>query len=404
MKILLISTRFPLPPTRGQQVRSLEWLEALKEQELRLLCPEAPEADPTELIARIGPGLRIRCWADSLLRRFAATPRGLFRGWPLQESIFSTAMARAILRTMLCEEDPDLLIIQMVRCSWALETCREVAPEIPIIFDAIDAMGLHYSRRAERGAFGSIFSRIEARRCILREQGLASGADAVTAVSGRDLDFLQAPPEKSRVIPVAGRPTLLGDQPRDRKKLLLSGNLGYRPTIEGALYFARTIWPRLKEKFPDLTWDLAGARPPGSIRRLAKIEGIEVHANPESLAPFLARAGIAIAPMASGSGVPMKVLEAWAAGIPVIAHPWTLAGVEGKNKAALEAQTPEEWIEAIGCLLEDETERKRLVEEARSIWLKIYHPDAVAEAIRGMVRDTVVGAGAGSSRPEPEQG
>ena len=390
MKILLLSTRFPLPPRRGQQVRSLEWLEALKEHELRLLCPEAPDADPTELIARIGPGLRIRCWADSPLRRLLAAPRGMFRGQPLQESIFSTGMARAILRTMLGEEGLDLLIIQMVRCAWAMEICRKTAPDLPVLFDVIDAMGLHFGRRADQGGPTARLSRIEGNRCLRREKLLVDRADRVIAVARRDLDFLGVSPEKGRVIPVAGRVPGSPDQERDRMRLLLSGNLGYQPTVEGALWFARAVWPRLKKEFPGLSWVLAGARPPRAIRKLAALDGVEVHADPPSLAPFLAGAGIAIAPMASGSGVSMKILEAWAAGLPVVAHPWTLGGVEGDGRqAALQAETPGEWTEAIRRLLGDEELRSRLVEGGREIRQRVYHPDAVAAAIRESVRELV---------------
>lgn len=391
MKILLLGTRFPLPARRGQQVRSLEWLEALKNHELRLLCPESPEADPTELIARIGPGLRIRCWADSPLRRALAAPRGLLRGWPLQEAIFSTGMARAVLHTMLGEEGLDLLIIQMVRCSWALDICRECAPDLPVLFDAIDSMGLHYSRQGRGGGLGSVFSQIEAQRCQARERELTAQADFVTAVARRDLDYLQASPEKSRVIPVSGRSQTT---PPDRSvippRILLSGNLGYRPTVEGALWFARCVWPYVKREFPALQWDLAGARPPKQIQRLEKLDGIQVHPNPESLDPFLKKAGIAIAPMASGSGVPMKVLEAWAAGIPVVAHPWTLGGVEGEaSEAALEAETPEQWIQAIHLLMEDDEQRKRLVDKGQLLWKALYHPKAVADGILESVQNTI---------------
>jgi len=386
MKILLISTRFPLPPRRGQQVRSLEWLEALKGHELRLLCPEAPDAEPAELIARIGPGLRIRCWSDSMLRRLRAAPAALLRRHPLQEAIFETGMARAMLGSMLEEEGLDLVIIQMVRCAWAMEICRRRAPQLPVFFDAIDAMGLHFGRRAGGRGLMARLSGLEGRRCREREMRLASEADAVTAVSRRDLNFLEIPPEKGKVIPVAGRVRPIPDEKQAPPLLLLSGNLGYRPTVEGALFFARRVWPVLKQKHPALRWVLAGSRPPRAIRRLAGIEGVEVVADPEDLAPHFARALVAIAPMASGSGVPMKILEAWAAGLPVVAHPWAADGLEeGGNGALLKAGSTREWVDSVGRMIEDTELRNRLRERGREIWRRFYHPDAVAASIREAV-------------------
>jgi len=292
---------------------------------------------------------------------------------------------------MLGEEGLDLLIIQMVRCSWALDICRECAPGLPILFDAIDAMGLHYARQAAGGGLGSVISRIEARRCSARERELTAQADFVTAVARRDLDFLKAMPKKSRVIPVSGRSQT---PPPDRSvippRILLSGNLGYRPTVDGALWFARFVWPHVKREFPALQWDLAGARPPKQIQRLEKLDGIQVHPNPESLDPFLKNSGIAIAPMASGSGVPMKVLEAWAAGVPVVAHPWTLGGVGGGGAhAALKAEAPGEWIKAIHLLMENDEQRQQLIEKGQQVWKALYHPKAVADGILESVQATI---------------
>jgi len=386
MKILLVSTRFPLPPRRGQQVRSLEWLEALKEHELRLLCPEAPDADPAELIARIGPGLRIRCWSDSPLRRFLAAIPAFLRGHPLQEAIFETGMAKAMLGSMLEEGGLDLVIIQMVRCAWAMGICRRRAPHLPSFFDAIDAMGLHYGRRAESGGLSARISALEGKRCLERERQLAANADLVSAVSRRDLDFLGIPPEKGRVIPVSGRVRPIPDEKKESPALLLSGNLGYRPTVEGALFFARRVWPRVKAKYPASTWVLAGARPPTAIRRLGAIEGVEVVADPEDLAPFFARANLAVAPMASGSGVPMKILEAWAAGLPVVAHPWAAGGLEGGGSGALlKAEGAVDWVDCVSRVVEDTELRDSLRERGREIWRSFYHPDAVAASIREAV-------------------
>lgn len=387
MRILLLSSRFPLPARRGQQVRSIEWLEALREHDLRLLSPESPERiAPAELIGRIGPKLRIRCWADSLLRRLAVAPGGLLRGRPLQEAIFATPMARAMLRSALSEGDLDLLIIQMVRCAWAMEVCKEEAPDLPVLFDAIDGMSLHYSRWAEGAGWKSLPVRVEAKRCARREADLVKEASMVTAVARRDLDFLGVDDAKGRVIPVAGREMRGARRQASDPCLLLSGNLGYRPTVEGALYFSQKVWPRLKTEFSGLRWVLAGARPPRAIRRLSAEEGIEVFADPPGLEPFFAGADIALAPMSSGSGVAMKILEAWSAGVPVVADPWSLGGVEAPGRdAALQAGAPGEWVEAIRLLLGDPERCAHLVAKGREIWRRFYHPQVVAEVIRSCV-------------------
>jgi hypothetical protein len=135
---------------------------------------------------------------------------------------------------------------------------------------------------------------------------------------------------------------------------------------------------------------LAGARPAAAVRRLGQLPGIEVHADVDDLGPYLAAATIAIAPMASGSGVPMKVLEAWAAGLPVVAHPWSAAGLPADARDALAvADGADEWHRTVTRLVTDPSAAAGLAERGRELWRRSYHPErgtkraGLAAAIEG---------------------
>jgi glycosyltransferase involved in cell wall biosynthesis len=90
----------------------------------------------------------------------------------------------------------------------------------------------------------------------------------------------------------------------------------------------------------------------------------------------LASATLALAPLQCGSGVPIKVLEAWSAGTPVVASPWGAAGVDGEG--ALEvADAPEQWVETIGRLLDTPEQRSSLAAAARVKLQRLYSSEAV---------------------------
>jgi glycosyltransferase involved in cell wall biosynthesis len=130
------------------------------------------------------------------------------------------------------------------------------------------------------------------------------------------------------------------------------------------------------------------------VRRLARLPGVEVHGDVADLDPFLQRASVAIAPMASGSGVPMKVLEAWAAGLPVIAHPWTAAGVDAEARGALRvADGAGPWRDAVLELLSDPDVASQMSERGREVWRRRFHPERVAE----LLRETLLGMRDGGS-------
>jgi hypothetical protein len=265
----------------------------------------------------------------------------------------------------------------------------KVSPSLPVVFDSIDAMGLHFERAAEVAAPALAAAyRAEAKRCRRRERMLVTRARFSVAVSERDLAALGAPEERGRVIPVAGRPAVGSELPRTEPVVLLSGNLGYRPTVRGAEWFAREVWPCIHQRIPEARWILAGARPARAVRRLAELPGVEVHADVPDLGPFLQSARVAVAPMSSGSGVPMKVLEALAAGVPAVAHPRAAEGLSGEGgKAVAAPANAAEWVEELERLLTDSEAARDLGERGHALWQRVYRPERVAEQIRQVIAE-----------------
>ena len=176
--------------------------------------------------------------------------------------------------------------------------------------------------------------------------------------------------------------------------VLLSGNLGYLPTVAAAEFFADHVWPGVVRRIPGVRWVLAGARPHRRIRRLARRPGIDLHADVDDMGAYLARASVAIAPMATGSGVAMKVLEAWAAGVPVIAHPQVAAGLEtaGGTAGVAVAQNADDWLRGVTQLLTETETAVALAERGHAIWSANYSRERVRQAIRDAVVMTRVPA------------
>jgi len=385
MRILLIASRYPLPSWRGNQVRTIEWLEALDGHQRLLLCPRpALSASGT-----------VPCETQFFKRSHVARGRGLVRalttGRPLQEGLYDTPAARRAVAETSARWKPDIVVIQMVRCAWALEALTDSIPSCRVVFDAIDSMTLHFARAADAAAppLRSAL-RGEAARCRRLEKELVGAAHMTTAVSRRDLEALGTLPGCGRVVPVAGREIPGTVAPTEGSVVLLSGNLGYRPTVRGALWFAREIWPELRRRVPGVRWVLVGARPGAAVRRLGSLPGIEVHADVPDLAPYFAAARVAVAPMSTGSGVPMKVLEAMAAGLPVVADPWAAAGLEEPTAVAA-AGPAREWVTRLEHICTDAEAARQLARAGHDLWRRVYHPDRVAERIREAVEAAAEG-------------
>ena len=113
-----------------------------------------------------------------------------------------------------------------------------------------------------------------------------------------------------------------------RHHLVFVGGFRHPPNVDAVLWFAREVFPRIREVRPTLEFHCVGGDVPHEIERLADIPGVRIHGPVPDLQPLLAGARVSIAPLRYGAGVKGKVNQAMAHGLPVVA---TTAAVEGMH-------------------------------------------------------------------------
>ena len=141
MRLLLVTSRFPLPPWRGNQVRTIQWLEALAGHHVAVVCPSG---DPKQALAELAS--EVHTYDLGPFHQAAGVISAGARGWPVQEGLFAVPAARGALDRALVRGPWDLVVVQMVRCGWAADVLASAVPELPMLFDAIDSMALHFRR------------------------------------------------------------------------------------------------------------------------------------------------------------------------------------------------------------------------------------------------------------------
>ncbi|SPF44633.1 Glycosyl transferase, group 1 [Candidatus Sulfopaludibacter sp. SbA4] len=112
----------------------------------------------------------------------------------------------------------------------------------------------------------------------------------------------------------------------DEEAIVFSGNMEYHPNQSAVRFFRREVWPSLREQWPRLTWRLVGKNPEAVRQFTSGDPRIAVQGQVEDAVAELARARVAVVPLLAGSGTRLKILEAWAAGLPVVS---TTLGAEG---------------------------------------------------------------------------
>ena len=168
----------------------------------------------------------------------------------------------------------------------------------------------------------------------------------------------------------AGPPRPRGDGRSLHPTLLFVGALGYEPNDEAVTWFLRRVWPRLRH-VAGLDFDIVGAAPSPALRRLARRPGVRLHGFQPDLAPFYRRATLVVAPLHTGAGTRIKIIEAAMHGVPVVA---TTLAAEGlplhAGRHLWLADRPEDFARAILEALSHPRQRARFAHAARAAVLR----------------------------------
>jgi glycosyltransferase involved in cell wall biosynthesis len=178
-------------------------------------------------------------------------------------------------------------------------------------------------------------------------------------------------------------------------RLLFVANLGYFPNADAAELLAFRILPMLRQRGVDARLDIVGGGAPDELRAaLARArEGhVTVHGGVESVAACYAAADIAVAPLRAGGGTRIKILEAFAHGVPVVT---STLGAEGLDAVSgthlLTADDPAEFAMACQRLAADPALAASLVAHASELHRLRYTPARVDAKLAAIVSNIFEG-------------
>ena len=236
----------------------------------------------------------------------------------------------------------------------------------PAVADRIDCMALINWRQRGEGTWRERLRAVRAAAEYGRyERQVVRRLWATVVVGDDDARALRrlAGRGSVEVIPngvALGPPPVPGDE-GPLPTVIFSGVMAYSPNVGAVEFFATEVWRAVREALPTARFVIAGRNPTPAVTALAARPGIELRANVPDMPRTLREAWVAVAPMRSGAGIKNKVLEAWAAGKPVVMTSLAGNGLRLDTDArALVADEPAAIAALVVGLLRDEEERRRL--------------------------------------------
>jgi glycosyltransferase involved in cell wall biosynthesis/GT2 family glycosyltransferase len=343
--------------------------------ELGLLCLRAPAEATTDAAIRAAcrfvREVRRHGAGDGLAGQLHLATKilwGTASGRPSWATAFDSGEFRREVRRTLASWRPEIVQAEYhVMAQYLDEARRASVRSVATVYDP--GTGAAADRLAAGPPWMRPWLRLERDGWRSFEPDTLDLADVVVAFSDRDRTRLRADGVYADIRVIAPGlwlpPKSAGPQRDGDPVVLFAANFVHPPNLEAARFLARQVFPEVRRRISGARLVLAGSHPPASIRRLAD-DAIEVTGRLPSLSEQYARAAVVAAPLFSGGGIRVKVIEALAAGKAVVATPLAIEGLAMSGEPCLRiASGPTEFASAIVDLLADPSARRALESRAR---------------------------------------
>ncbi|MDQ8045540.1 MAG: glycosyltransferase, partial [Patulibacter sp.] len=363
--------------------------------------------DPVRALAdegiRLVPTPREESREREALRAFSRDPRLLARAAAIPFYGLQTEMLAGGMRAAIAREAAAGVDVVTVEHDIGAALIDGVPAALPRALTLENITPAYYRTRAAEatGAKRAAY-RWQARTTARYLRDRLPRFDALIAVSPDDAALLDA----SRLPPIhvvangtdVAEPLLPpvdGAAPR----LLFTGTMSHPPNRDGILWFAREVWPGLAAAHPELRLDVVGRAPVPAVVALGETDDrIEVTGGVPSMVPYYERATITIAPIFSGGGTRLKVLDALAAGRPLVT---STIGCEGiavtDGQDVLVADEPAAFAASITRLLDAPGDRAALARAGRQLVEERYDWNTLGAHLGDVLADVVARRGAAAS-------
>ena len=280
----------------------------------------------------------------------------------------------------------DIVQLEYTAMSVYWKVIRRLAPEISLVLDELDISYVALQRLAETDSARRSALAPQIRRMIGFEQQLWKECDAILTMSEVDRQRVgqSVPLSKVSSIPNGVDPGFFDFRPRipDGERILFLGNLRHPPNIAGLRFLLEQVWPKLRQSRPGVRLDVVGAESEPSLVDQMSQTGVDYHGYVSDVRPLLQRASLMVVPIFSGSGTRLKVLEAFAAGLPVVSTSMGCEGIEvEEGKHVRLAESPQQFVETIVSLLNRPEEGRQLAQEARILVINRYDWKTIARQL-----------------------
>lgn len=381
MKILFISEKIPYPLDTGGNIRTYHILHGLSEAHDITLATTIDSRRQHELIRHLEPMCKKVIAANSgnkgRIQLAKDVLSGLFSATPVVVARHYCHDLQLNLQRLLSEQHFDVVHFNHLDAAAYMNL---VPKSIPTVLDEHNIVSnqVKTAARTEANILKRAYMNLQIAKTVRYERNTAEKMSLCMVCSDADKAALAKMARKTRIAVIPngvdigyfdscqqGPNSLL----RSANNLVFVGTLDYGPCEAAVYFFSTEILPRILSEIPDIIFTVVGRNPSKRLQKLAINDKRIVLAGwVADIRPYLGTARIFVAPLLSGSGTRIKILEAMAMGKPVVSTSIGAEGIEAEDGADIViADTPNDFSSAVIALIRNESRAKSIADKARSL-------------------------------------
>lgn len=379
-KILFFTSRIPYPLEKGDKLRAYYQLKYLsKDAKIVLCCMSQEEITlkaETELKKFVDKIYVYRSNKVSTLINMLIA--GVI-GYPFQIGYFFNTGAHFYFKKVIQKEQPDHIFVQLIRMAEYVLKTQNISKSL----DYMDTFSKGIERRMEKEkGLKRLAYRFEFNRLKKYEEKVFSYFDNHYIISSQDRDSFSFEKAKSISISPNGVDHNFFTPKKNISKsydLVFTGNMSYPPNVSAVIYIAKEIMPLLIKDYPNIQLLIAGATPTSSVKGLAN-KNITVSGWIDDIRDAYNDSKIFLAPLQIGTGLQNKLLEAMSMELPCITSKLANNALGAKRESEiLIGETPQEYVELIKRLINNEDLRNNLTKNAKLFVEQNYNWNSISK-------------------------
>ncbi|MBX3044938.1 MAG: glycosyltransferase [Candidatus Kapabacteria bacterium] len=376
MKILQLAPQFPFPETDGGKIGIASTFRQLAmKADVTFFCFSLSEP-PKELLKNAEKIGKIILYKHSTKNTLPLILKSLFQKEPLyltkhySDEIFNYLLKLAKVEQFdIIHADHTAMAPIAIRLQEALGIPAGIR-----LHNVEHLIWKRYLSRLSKFDPKKVYISNQTRKLLRREAELIGKASVSFPITNEDAELAKHISLNANIV-VAGPGINLDNWKRiDSEKkvttLIHATTYDWIHNIEAIRWFLNEVMPGLAIINPEIRLQLLGKNPPAEFHFC---KNTDVLGFVPSVIPYMSAAGIYIAPLFVGGGIRIKILEAMAMELPVIASPVSAEGIKaGENEGLIIARNKEDYLRHIKYLTNNPQEALKLGWAARSYILENY--------------------------------